>query len=137
MHLSEAILLGYPEIRHTNLGWLHQNADGSCDGCAIGAALWAVGRRQAFTREELRGGRNAYALMSLVLAKHWPWTAKYPRLPELITDLFSDVQRGDMTIEQLADRVRELETQDSLGVSQGEVKDQLETVPYKEEVHAR
>ena len=65
MRFSEAMLLGLPEIRFTNTAWLCTfGVNPKCDGCLIGAALYAIGRRE-----------DVYdSLVVKLVQDQWPWT---------------------------------------------------------------
>jgi len=104
MKLSDAIALGYAEIKHDYSIWLtYDKDDGACRGCAIGAALYAMGERN--TKGEVRE----------VLSRYWPWTVtgdKNGKVGGFLGDIswrFAKVMRGDMTIEQLIAWVRSIE----------------------------
>ena len=100
MKLSEAIALGYPEIGHSNDVWLTRNPDGTCSGCAIGAALWATGRRFFNVSTDS---------ITDILAEHWPWTKDFYSLPSEITIAFEEVLAGKQSIEELIVFVESME----------------------------
>lgn len=114
MRLSEAILLGLPEIRFTNEKWLTQNEDESCEGCLVGAALFAIGDRRALFGVHLK------------LNDRWPWTAEAGRwqgrecacggplyslclISSVLTHLADDYETGRLTAAQIADFIRSIE----------------------------
>jgi hypothetical protein len=97
MRLSEAIALGYSEIHHTNKVWLTQHGDGLCSGCAIGAALFAVGVRV------MRDPNQQ------TLETYWPWTRNSSWISGYITTCYEQVLDGKLTMEQLIDAVRTIE----------------------------
>ncbi len=123
MPFSEALLLGLPEIRFTNLTWLDRNKRKGgkvCEGCLVGAALYAVGRRT------LGAG-----LVSLVLDRYWPWLTRtfMFRCPvkgcrEIYYDMFrvqgthaathlaAHYEAREITAEQIADFFRTIEPHD-------------------------
>lgn len=61
MKLSEAIALGLPEIKFTNRFFFMQHLRGDCEGCLVGAALWASGWRDISSVRE-------------AMYETWPWT---------------------------------------------------------------
>lgn len=105
--MSEAMMLGYAEIQHCNDRWLEKNVDGTCRGCAIGAALYAMGV------EAIPLGTYTAEIAAL-----WPWTRKYGdgTLDFMgdVTVLYQEVLDGHRTIEQLVEWVRSVEPPDAL-----------------------
>src|SRR5690348_6941212 len=68
MRMSEAMLLGLGEIRFTNEVWLSADeASGKCEGCLLGAAMYAKG---------IRGMQLEDSIADLIY-KLWPWTKRY------------------------------------------------------------
>lgn len=104
MKLSDAIALGYAEIKHSSWTWLRQDErNGDCRGCAVGAALYAVGERHVPTDNTVK----------LALEKYWPWAANGKFL-QGISDRFHRVmgvcdEHERMTIEELIAWVRSIE----------------------------
>ena len=113
MKFSEAMLLGLPEIRFTNNHFFYYNtADGSCSGCLVGAALYAVGRRN---KADCGAATDAI--------RRWPWTG--PIQPEILcpvcgadeprsaigyaSHLANHYERKKITAEQIADIFRAME----------------------------
>jgi hypothetical protein len=107
MRLSEAIMLGAPELRHFSNGcWFRRNSDGSCDGCLVGAALCAIGHQEEGESSE-------------TLANRWPWL----RLALFVcpgcrlrwgfrsglTCMMSHYLKGELTLPQIADYIRSIE----------------------------
>jgi hypothetical protein len=123
MRLSEAIMLGHSEIRPTNWLWLEGYDDGSCAGCAAGAALWAMGHRE-FPRE-------AWTIEE-ALGKHWPWVRKWSDSESVsfgyaITRYFSRV----------ADWVRSIEPQEDSPATIDAGNGSKSQLVEREEVHVR
>jgi hypothetical protein len=97
MKLSDAIVMGYSEIEHTNERWLEPTTNGQCRGCAIGAALFAMGQRDA-----------VYADVEQRLAKFWPWAATEDFGSEM-TSRYWEVLNGHASIDDLVAWVRSQE----------------------------
>jgi hypothetical protein len=111
MKLSEAIALGYPEIVPSNNVWLvppggiggWTNHNNRCEGCAVGAALYAMGHRNGYYPN------NVYQL----LKKYWPWTMKSDcTFTRDISMNFAKVITGRMTIEELITWVKSIEPEE-------------------------
>jgi hypothetical protein len=68
MKFSEAMLLGLPEIKFTNGAWLYSLRDKhstiTCSGCLVGAALYAIGRREDVDVDVVKE----------IVQERWPWT---------------------------------------------------------------
>lgn len=116
MRLSEAILLGLPEIKFTNNRWLQRTRLDSerCEGCLLGAALFAMGNRDEFNTGER------------MMEHYWPWTKsvsvpdcplgcryKGSHLTELFTHMADHYSWKQLTAEQISDFIRALEPSDS------------------------
>ena len=106
--LSDAIALGYAEIRHNPCIWLAQLPDGTCSGCAIGAALYAMGERSV--RPDYL--ESTGVTLSTILKKYWPWTLADEDFLSHISVRFGDVAHGKSTIEDLIAWVRSVEPAD-------------------------
>jgi hypothetical protein len=135
--LSEHILLG--DVIAARDGRLFYSDIGRC-GCALGRAMVSVGAWAV--------DRNHPAAVASILAQ-WPWLSKHCSdapvknlssvFASQIGGLFNRVCREEMTIEQLAQKVREWEDlyDDRLKPQVAEVSEVSEpTQEKKEEVHA-
>src|SRR5258708_1179604 len=78
MQLSEAVLLGLPEIEFTNGNWFTRPAYGKCKGCLVGASLLAATDTN---------GRNAVPEFH----REWPWTGQPSRYRCPVCDVALEV----------------------------------------------
>ena len=115
MRLSDAVLLGLPEIRFTNSVWLGEDTDGNCFGCLVGAALFSIGAR-----------RGEYDI-DQQLAQIWTWTKTYllegalpccgrefnpMEITCVLTHMADHYKDKEITAEFIADWVRSVEPQE-------------------------
>lgn len=122
MRLSDAMLLGLPEIRFTNNIWIYRDSDGICQGCLVGAALYAA------------GDVVSSHLAIDELQKLWPWTgdernfegllcpachelprhigAGLTRIGVLLSHLAGHYAKKQLTKEQIADYIRTIEPEE-------------------------
>jgi hypothetical protein len=126
MKFSEALVLGYSEIKHNPGVWLWQNKDGSCEGCAIGAALYAQGLRSAY--RPISGD----SMIIPIMERLWPWTlGKGIDFIGKISKMFTDVTQGKTTIEELVAWVKSVEPEEESNGNTGvdEAEDGSGVVP--------
>jgi hypothetical protein len=117
MGFTEAMLLGLPEITFTNSIWLEFGENtGTCYGCLVGAALYAVGERK-------NSGYSA-------IWKHWPWTKDLNltvlcpfcpadnndriydgSLPDIATHFAEHYKQGEALVEEIAEIFKKIEAQ--------------------------
>ena len=113
MRLSDAILLGLPEMTFSNGNWFYFKNDGTCEGCLVGTALYARGNKE-----------NGEAVGKFY--EYWPWTRHigwFPHCPVkgcpdsmtryegslALTHLADHYIAKQLTGEQIADYIRSIE----------------------------
>jgi hypothetical protein len=128
MKFSEAMLLGLPEIRFTNTTWLAPVVDeGQCQGCLIGAALYAMGHRDMVN---LLSGDVGFDEISRIVEEIWPWTKIFReftticpscglRITKTIAGMMTHLashypdelgaEQDELSAEQIADFIRKFE----------------------------
>jgi hypothetical protein len=112
MRLSEAMRLGMPFVKDDKHVFLYKDC-----GCAIGAALWAIGYRDVWS-----GGN--------VCRKEWPWTTRMShelQLPRL--DIASEISHRhywqNKSRSDIANWIETLENQ--YGITDGQVSKEVTT----------
>lgn len=103
MRLNEAVILGDSLRRREYMVWLGQEEDSPC-GCALGGALLANGFKSATGWGDL-----------LDIQQEWPWLTAW-HIND-ISDMFINVCRNQMTIEELADYIKTIEPKEDNGHS--------------------
>lgn len=102
MKLSEAILLGIGAVDNNRMIWWSTNVSGVPSGCALGTALYSVGRITNTKEQPTVYSTHIFSMCQL----EWPWISK-EKLNCIIQRHFKGESR-----EEIAQWIASIEPQD-------------------------